>query len=70
VAVETKSGQTVAGDFFSNLEIFGRLFGTGRSGGRLRQVVVYGGNERQQRSNALVLPWSRVDRFGWAGKRS
>ena len=70
VAVETKSGQTVARDFFSNLETFGRRLCTGRSGGRLRQVVVYGGNEKQQRSNALVLPWSMVDRFDWAGKRS
>jgi predicted AAA+ superfamily ATPase len=70
VAVETKSGQTVAGDFFGSLEAFSRLHGTGRAGRPIRQVVVYGGNEKQQRSSALVLPWSMVDRFDWAGKRS
>jgi len=67
VAVETKSGQTVAGDFFSGLEAFARLLGAGRSRPGVRQVVVYGGKEKQQRSRALVLPWFMVDRFDWAG---
>lgn len=69
VAVETKSGKTVAGDFFASLDAFARLHGGGPSRHRPRQVVVYGGSERQERSGALVLPWSMVDRFDWARRR-
>lgn len=68
VAIETKSGKTVAGDYFGSLEAFTRLLGTDRSRPSLQPVVVYGGNERQQRSGALVLPWSMVDQFDWSGK--
>lgn len=68
VAVGTKSGKTVAGDYFGSLEVFTRPLGTDRSRPSLRPVVVYGGNERQQRSGAPVLPWSMVDQFDWSGK--
>jgi len=67
VAVETKSGQTIAGDFFAALAAFAKLFGSGRRGRAVRQVVIYGGKERQLRTGAAVLPWCAVDACDWAG---
>jgi len=66
VAVEAKSGQTVAEDFFAGFDALDRLPPEGSSS-RWRRVVVYGGRERQERSRALVLPWSQIDRFDWPG---
>lgn len=65
VAVETKSAQTVASDFFASLEVLAALLGTGRRRPRLRRVVVYGGTERQQRTGVEVLPWSAIDHYTW-----
>jgi len=65
VAVETKSGQTVAEDFFAGLDAFERLVASGRRRRPLRRVLVYGGSERQRRTRADVLPWSAVDAYAW-----
>ena len=66
VAVETKSARTVVSDFFAG---FDALAGAARSGRRtpaLRRVLVYGGDRREERTGATVLPWSMIDRFDWA----
>lgn len=65
VAVETKSGQTVADDFFSGLRKFEQLLGSGRRPRLVRPVLVYGGSERQKHTEATVLPWSMIDRYDW-----
>lgn len=67
VAVETKSARTVVSDFFASLAKMAALIGSERRGRQLRRVVVYGGEERQQRTGVTVLPWSMVDRYDWAG---
>ncbi len=69
VAVETKSGQTVAEDFFDAFASFDRLVAAGRAR-RLRRVLVYGGDERQKRTRAEVIPWSAIDRYDWAAEAS
>ncbi len=69
VAVETKSARTVARDFFAGLEAFASRVGSGRRGGPLRQVLVYGGDDRQQRTGVTVLPWSMMDRYDWTAAR-
>lgn len=66
VAVEAKSAQTVAADFFGGLESFQRLIGSGRERRRVRQIVVYAGRERQRRTHAEVIPWSMLDAWDWA----
>ncbi len=70
IAVETKSGQTVAEDFFDAFASFDRLVAAGRRARRLRRVLVYGGDERQKRTRAEVIPWSTIDRYEWAADAS
>jgi predicted AAA+ superfamily ATPase len=65
VAVETKSGQTVAADFFASLRSFASVYGGTRRPRPLERVVVYGGVTRERRSEATVLPWSAVPERNW-----
>jgi predicted AAA+ superfamily ATPase len=66
-AVETKSAQTVADDFFAGLAAFAELVETAGRARRVDKVLVYGGSIRQDRSHAIVLPWSSIDRYDWVG---
>jgi hypothetical protein len=65
LAVETKSGQTVAGDFFAGLETFASLIASSRLRREVRGFVVYGGAEHQRRSSGTVVPWSGLDQCEW-----
>lgn len=51
-ALEIKSGQTIAGDFFKNLARFAKLTGNVDS-----STLVYGGSQKQARGNHAVVPW-------------
>ena len=53
-AIEIKSGQTVSGEFFKNLDYFAKL-----SGKVSRSLLVYGGDSPQDRSGHRVVPWHR-----------
>ncbi len=67
VAVETKSGQTVAADFFNALRSFTAMLGTRkRSAAKVTALVVYGGTQQQHRSEATVIPWSKLDEVDWS----
>lgn len=62
-AIEIKSGATMSNDFFHNLKLFSdRMKGAGRSDG-VRNYVVYGGEDSQQRSFAQVHPWRHVKKL-------
>jgi len=65
LAVETKSGQTVAGDFFAGLQAFTSLLASSRPRREVSGFVVYGGTEQQPRSEGTVVPWSRLDQCKW-----
>ncbi|MBD3316227.1 MAG: DUF4143 domain-containing protein [Chitinivibrionales bacterium] len=54
IAVEFKSGQTIANDYFSGLAYWRKLTGPGK------RYVVYGGGKSQERSGGVVLPWRNV----------
>jgi predicted AAA+ superfamily ATPase len=54
--VEVKSGQTVVPSFFDNLKSWTQI--AGETGGRA--WLVYGGDQRQSRSSAEVLPWREI----------
>lgn len=62
LAIEIKSGQTVADDFFSALETFCALI----DDRNVRQVLVYGGDQSQKRTRSHVVTWSdlgQIDRL-------
>ena len=69
VAVEIKSARTVASDFLAALEAFASTFAAPGRHGRVEQVLVYGGEDAQQRTRARVLPWSQLHRHDWVGGR-
>ena len=53
IAVETKSAQTIASDFFNNLNYWMNVSG-GKGG---QAALIYGGDESFRRSNVFVYPW-------------
>lgn len=55
--IEAKSGATIATDWFEGLVRWQELAGD-RS---LRPHLVYGGQERQSRRHAEVVPWTKID---------
>ena len=61
MAIETKSGQTIAGDFFAGLESFSSMAAPRQP----KSFLVYGGSETQKRSLAEVVSWSDLDRCRW-----
>jgi len=61
-----KAGQTVPPDAFRSLSNLARLFEERAPGvPLLDQVLVYGGNVRQNRSAGTVLPWNEVADYDW-----
>jgi uncharacterized protein len=55
IPVEIKSGATITNDFFSGLRFWQEL-----SGGTDPAILVYGGDQEQQRSGTRVIPWRHV----------
>jgi len=53
IAVETKSAQTIASDFFNNLNYWMNV--SGDKGGQA--ALIYGGDESLERSGVFVYPW-------------
>jgi hypothetical protein len=60
VAIEVKSGATVAADFFDGLAAMRADLGADMAEGWL----VYGGERREVRPAARVLPWSGISELG------
>lgn len=63
IAIETKSGKTIGGDFFAGLAAFRALFEATGSSTTLRTVLVYGGEDGQNRSAGQVMSWREVDQI-------
>ncbi|MBM3790853.1 MAG: ATP-binding protein [Acidobacteria bacterium] len=55
IPIEVKSGQTVQPEFFRNLDYWRRI-----SGAVERGHLVYAGNDRQERSEHTVHPWTEL----------
>lgn len=51
-AIEIKSGKTITGEHFKNLDYFRKLSGRVHS-----SLLVYGGSTRQTRTTHTVIPW-------------
>jgi predicted AAA+ superfamily ATPase len=58
-AVEIKSSQTVASDFFKGLGYFEKL----NHGEKIKKALVYGGDHSHVRSLAHVVAWKRLSAF-------
>jgi predicted AAA+ superfamily ATPase len=58
-AVEIKSGQTIAKDFFDPLRAFAERLEAARQG-RTRPYLIYGGEHSETRSGVRVAGWGRV----------
>jgi len=65
LAVETKSAQTVADDFFAALRAFATAVSAPRRARRVKAMVVYGGTQPQRRAEAAVVPWAKLDDIDW-----
>lgn len=66
VLVEIKSGRRVAADALQPMARIGEaVLREPMLPGAVEQVVVYGGEVREQRQGALMLPWAQIDDFAW-----
>lgn len=67
LAVEVKSGATLHTSFFNDLQRFAALAreAVPPPSDGVSAVLVYGGDQRQQRSAGTALPWSRVQDYPW-----
>lgn len=54
-AIEIKSGKTINGDYFNNLDFWKNL-----SGNTNKSYLVYGGTETQKIKNNIVVPWKNT----------
>ena len=57
--LEVKSGSTVASDWFDSLKFWQELAKPYSE----KPWVIYGGEDRQSRSSAEILPWNQLDEF-------
>lgn len=65
IAVEAKSGGTVAPDFFQGLDGFGERVRRGAPHLAVERRLVYGGETRQRRTDVDVLPWRAIQDVEW-----
>ncbi len=56
-AIEIKSGQTIAPDFFSSLKLWRKLAGQKD----LKEWLIYGGNAALTNNNITIVPWNSVN---------
>ena len=54
-AIEIKSGKTINGDYFNNLNFWKTL-----SGNTNKSYLIYGGTETQKIKNNIVVPWKNT----------
>lgn len=55
-AIEIRSGQTIASDFFDNLDYWRRQ----PTGTEITPWLVYGGTQTQSRERGTVIPWTEI----------
>ncbi len=56
-AIEIKAGKTITPEFFKNLDYWNDL----PENSSTNSYIIYGGDQKQKRTNALVLPWFSVE---------
>jgi predicted AAA+ superfamily ATPase len=58
-AIEIKSGQTIAPDFFSSLKLWGKLAGQAD----LPAWLIYGGDKALTNENISIVPWKNISKL-------
>ncbi|HOG91548.1 MAG TPA: ATP-binding protein [Smithella sp.] len=58
-AIEIKSGQTIAQDFFSSLKLWGKLAGQAD----LPSWLIYGGDKALTNENISIVPWKNISKL-------
>ncbi|MCH7493354.1 ATP-binding protein [bacterium] len=65
LAVEAKSGATVAVGMLKPLRDFTKAMASARPPAKVSSYLVYGGDQRQEREAGTVLPWSEIGTVDW-----
>ena len=60
LAVEAKSGATIAADAFDGLRAFDDIVKTAWPERAVDRRLIYGGREAQERSSVRVVPWTKI----------
>lgn len=68
IMVEAKSGATVAGDFFRDLDALATLVTQHEVGRVTDKVLAYGGDEPGRRGDTRIVPWHDVPLAGWGDR--
>ncbi len=68
--VESKSGQTIAADFFDALQQVREIVSADFAIRDVELVLLYGGYSGQRRAAATVLAWRDVATYDWSGPMS
>jgi hypothetical protein len=58
--IESKSGETIAGDFFDAMEVLGTEFTQPKTPIEVDKVLVYGGAESMTRRDVRVTAWNEL----------
>jgi predicted AAA+ superfamily ATPase len=61
--VEVKAGQTISSDWAGSSRKITELFSKTKQ--QVSSVVVYGGDEKQERSGVTYLPWHAIQDYSW-----
>jgi len=61
--VEVKAGQTIASDWAASTQKIAGLFAKTKQ--PVSSLVIYGGDERQERNGAVYLPWHQIQDYSW-----
>ena len=67
IMTEFKSGETIAGDYFSPLHKLSEQSSASVNQTEIIKRLIYGGDTRQQRSKVNVIPWSNIVTVPWCG---
>jgi len=67
IAVEAKSGATVAPDWFGGLRRLGEILRKTSPHLHMESCLVYGGDQAQHRTDVAVLPWRVLPDADWGG---
>lgn len=65
ILAEVKSGSTVTPRFFGGMRRLAEEIESAGAGFAVERRLVYGGEQRQSRSGAEVVPWNRMLELGW-----
>ena len=60
LAIESKSGATIASDSFSTLLRFEQQVNRSNEDTEVLKYLAYGGDSTQKRSRGTALPWKRI----------